>query len=201
MNPTSPDGLAKAVRKIGLLVSAGGLVLIVSVAGSHAQQTAPPTQPPAQEAPPPPLPNRVNEILPGWLRVRGEFRDRMEGFTNAGFTSDRDDLYWLNRFRLNATMQPSRLFAFSVQAQDARVQKKTVGSTGPPFRDVFDLRMAFADVGDPQQSPFLVRVGRQEFAFGEQRLVGHLSWLNNSANLTPGGSPKRGTVSTTPEAR
>jgi Alginate export len=180
MNRASPRGLPKAVRKIGLLVSAGGLVSVISVVRPYAQQTGPPPQSAPQEVLRPPLPNRVNEILPGWLRVRGEFRDRMEGFTNAGFTSGRDDLYWLNRFRFNATIQPSRLLAFSVQAQDARVQKKTIGSTGPPFRDVFDLRMAFADVGDPQHSPFLIRVGRQELAFGEQRLVGHLSWLNTA---------------------
>jgi hypothetical protein len=39
--------------------------------------------------------------------------------------------------------------------------------------------MAFADVGTTR-SPIAVRVGRQELVFGEQRLVGHVSWLNSA---------------------
>jgi hypothetical protein len=30
--------------------------------------------------------NRANQKLPAWLRVRGEFRERFEGFDNLGFT-------------------------------------------------------------------------------------------------------------------
>ena len=36
----------------------------------------------------PPLLNRANEVLPAWLRVRGEFRERMEGFDGLGFIDD-----------------------------------------------------------------------------------------------------------------
>ncbi len=38
--------------------------------------------------------------------------------------------------------------------------------------------MAFADIGQTGKSPVLFRAGRQELAFGEQRLVGHVSWTN-----------------------
>jgi hypothetical protein len=130
-----------------------------------------------QPASPPPLPNRVNEALPSWLRVRGEFRERLEGFENAGFTSTRDDLYWLSRLRLNASVTASPLLSFQVQAQDARVGKKTVGPTGTPFSAPFDLRQGYADVGSAR-TPVAVRLGRQELAYGEQRLVGHVSWTN-----------------------
>lgn len=124
-----------------------------------------------------PLPNRANEALPGWLRVRGEFRERMEGFDGLGFNSTREDLYWLSRFRFNATATASKQVSFQVQVQDARVAKKTVGPTGTPFRAPFDLRMAFADVG-AATGPVTVRMGRQELVYGEQRLLGHVSWLN-----------------------
>ena len=172
-----------------ILVPVTIVALLIAVAptqAQQAQQTATPsasTSSQASQAPPvprPPLPNRVNEVLPEWLRVRGEFRDRMEGPAGMGFVSGRDDLYWLNRFRFNVGVQPSRLLSFQVQAQDARVAKKSVGPVGPPFRDVFDLRMAYADIGDAQKGPFLVRVGRQELVYGEQRLVGHVSWLNTA---------------------
>lgn len=121
--------------------------------------------------------NRANEVMPGWLRVRGEFRERMEGFDGAGFVDNRQDLYYLSRVRLNATVTPARLLSLQAQAQDARVARKTVGPVGAPFKAPFDLRMAFADIGNAK-TPVAVRVGRQELVLGEQRLVGHVSWLN-----------------------
>jgi hypothetical protein len=139
-------------------------------------------QPPPGSTPPglpakPPIVNRANEVLPQWLRLRGEFRERLEGFDGLGFNSSRDDLYWLSRVRLNATVTPSRHLSVQAQAQDARVAKKTIAPTGAPFKAAMDLRMAFADVG-ASTGPVTVRVGRQELVYGEQRLIGHVSWLN-----------------------
>ena len=145
------------------------LIFCGVVASAHAQQSA---APPAK----PPLPNRVNEVLPGWLRVRGEFRERVEGFDNAGFNVARDDMYYLSRFRFNVATT-SKYVGATVQLQDARVGKKTVGSTAAPFKAAFDLRMAFADVGTAK-SRVIGRIGRQELTFGDQRLVGHAGWLN-----------------------
>ncbi len=146
--------------------------------GLGAQQRDPP-RPVPTTTPATPFPNRANEVLPSWLRVRGEFRERMEGFAGGGFTNELDDLYWLSRFRFNATLTPTRLVSFSVQAQDARVADKSVGTTGPPFKGTFDVRAAFADIGDAR-TRVTARVGRQELAYGEQRLVGHLNWTNTA---------------------
>lgn len=109
--------------------------------------------------------------------MRGELRERMEGFDSLGFTQGRDDSYYLTRLRLNATVQPSPYFGATVQVQDARVADKSVGPTITPFRDSFDLRMAYADIG-AAKSPVAVRAGRQELVYGDQRLVGHVSWVN-----------------------
>jgi Alginate export len=125
-----------------------------------------------------PFPNRFNELTPKWLTMRGEFRDRMEGGTNIAYTPGRDDVYWLNRFRFDVNVKPSSRFAVLVQAQDARVAEKDVGSTTAPFRNPFDLRQAYGDIGNTQQGAFTLRVGRQEMFYGEQRLVGHLTWVN-----------------------
>lgn len=166
-----------------LLLLLGCVVASASIA--NAQSSTPAAQPaggqPAAAVPPPspPFPNRANELMPSWLRVRGEFRERVEGFAGSGFVEGRDDLYALSRFRFNATVTPSTMFAFQVQAQDARVAKKQVGPTLAPFKGAFDLRMAFADVGNAK-TPVAVRLGRQELAYGEQRLVGHVSWLNTA---------------------
>jgi hypothetical protein len=133
--------------------------------------------PPVLPAPKPPFPNRANSVMPSWLRLRGEFRERVEGVENSGFVADRDDTYALSRVRLNATVTASKTLSFQANVQDARVARKQIGSTTAPFRGPFDLRTAFADIGDGKAS-LAARLGRQELAFGEQRLLGHLAWVN-----------------------
>lgn len=115
--------------------------------------------------------------MPSWLHVRAELRERVEGFDGLGYIESRQDLYYLTRLRLNASVTPSKNYSFQAQVQAADVAKKTVGPTGPPFDAPFDLRLGFADLGSAQ-SRMAVRVGRQELAYGDQRLVGHVSWLN-----------------------
>ena len=162
----------RSARAIRACLTVASIAVPVSAV---AQQPLAPT--PASIPAKPPVLNRANELLPQWFRLRGEFRERLEGFDGFGFNSTREDLYWLSRLRLNATIAPSRQLSFQAQLQDARVAKKTVGPTGAPFKAAMDLRMAFADVGAPT-SHVTVRAGRQELVYGEQRLVGHVSWLN-----------------------
>ena len=133
----------------------------------------------AQPPPPsrPPFPNRLNEVLPPWLRARGEFRERVEGFANSGFVDERDDVYYLSRVRLTATLTSTTIGA-TIQVHDARVGDKSVGPTGSPFKAAFDLRQAVVDIGSAK-APLGARLGRQEIAFGDQRLVGHANWLNS----------------------
>jgi len=174
-------------RAIRACLTVASIVVPISAAAQQpvaaAQQISPAaSQQPAAQAPAvipvkPPVFNRANELLPAWLRLRGEFRERMEGFDGLGFNSTREDLYWLSRFRFNATVTPSKQLSFQAQVQDARVARKTVGPTAAPFKAAMDLRMAFADVG-AASGPVTVRAGRQELVYGEQRLVGHVSWLN-----------------------
>jgi len=167
------DRSLRAVRACLTLVSIA--IPVSAVAQQLAQQPGAPT--PVSIPTKPPVLNRANELLPQWFRLRGEFRERMEGFDGLGFNSTREDLYWLSRFRLNAIVTPSKSLSFQAQVQDARVAKKTVGPTGTPFKAPMDLRMAFADVG-ASSGPVTIRAGRQELVYGEQRLVGHVSWLN-----------------------
>ena len=132
-------------------------VFSVAVPLNAAAQQLPAPAPPGVAAKPPVL-NRANELLPQWFRLRAEFRERLEGFDGLGFNSTREDLYWLSRLRLNATVTPSKQLSFQAQVQDARVAKKTVGPTGAPFKAPIDLRMGFADVGS-STGPVTVRAG------------------------------------------
>ncbi len=122
----------------------------------------------------------VNSQLPGWVRFSGEYRARFEGFTGGGYKPDSDDAYLLNRFRLNMKLIPTGWLKLIFQAQDARVFWKNQNPAAPPYQDTFDLRMAFAEIGDMEKGSVALRVGRQELAFGEQRLIGHANWLNTA---------------------
>ena len=147
--------------------------------GQPAQQQAAPAAAQAQPVPAPRVPvfNRANEHLPQWLRVRAEFRERIEGFESGSFVPDRDDYYALSRIRFNVAATAKPWLGFVANFHDARVGDKEVGPVAPPFRAPFDVRMAFADVGTAK-SPVAARLGRQELAYGEQRLLGHLAWVN-----------------------
>ena len=62
---------------------------------------------------------------------------------------------------------------------------KDVGTAASPFKAAFDVRTAFADIGAPN-ARVAARLGRQELAFGEQRLVGHVGWLNAARTFDAG---------------
>jgi hypothetical protein len=165
-------------RAISLSAS---LTLLISIAAAGQVPAAPPA--PAAPAAPKPQVAFANVHLPSWVRLGVEHRGRLEGFTGAGFASDKEDLYWLNRFRVTARFVPRPWFTAAIQAQDARVEGKNGAITGAPFRDQIDLRQAYADVGAFEKSPFAVRAGRQEMVFGDQRLIGHANWLNTARSF------------------
>jgi hypothetical protein len=152
-------------------------ILINAAAATAAAQTAGTAAQASVAADSVPFPNRLNNALPSWLRVRAEFRERIETVESAGFTSGRDDLFFLSRLRFNASIAPTRWAGVHLQVQDARVARKDVGAAGAPFSAPVDVRLAHLDLGGAT-ARVSARIGRQELAFGEQRLVGHVSWLN-----------------------
>jgi hypothetical protein len=44
-------------------------------------------------------------------------------------------------------------------------------------------RQAYAEFGKAEAPMFLLRVGRQELFFGDQRLIGHLNWTNTARSF------------------
>jgi hypothetical protein len=163
--------------RTGLLILTAALVAALSATPADAQTNSGASATATAAVESVPFPNRLNQNLPAWLRVRAEFRERMETVESAGFTSGRDDVYWLSRLRFNVAVTPARWLGLHAQIQDARVARKDVGAAGTPFSAPVDVRLAHVDLGTPT-SRVTARVGRQELAFGEQRLVGHVSWLN-----------------------
>jgi hypothetical protein len=108
---------------------------------------------------------------------------RQEAISGNVFRSEAGDAYALSRVRLNLTFAPQSWLRTIFQAQDAQVFGRNPKPDGPPFEDTFDLRQAYVEIGRREGNTFELRVGRQELVFGEQRLVGHVSWLNTARSF------------------
>jgi hypothetical protein len=120
----------------------------------------------------------LNHNLPRWISFAGDERLRLEGFTGGGFQLDNNDLYLLNRLRFSIILRPATWWKIVGQTQDARVWGDSQMPHGPPHQDSWDLRQAYAELGDPDKNPVALRVGRQEISLGGERLIGVSQWQN-----------------------
>ncbi len=109
-----------------------------------------------------------------WLRLGGEYRARVEGYS---------DVYILNRFRVNLQVQPTGWMKVVAQGQDARIFRNNRVPSTAPYHDSMDLRVGYVEFGNAETEGVAIRAGRQELAFGEQRLIGGLSWTNTSRSF------------------
>jgi len=170
-------------RKLSLLFRPL-LIACISAGTLCAQQPAPATASQAVASPSPGRPtDHVNDVLPKWVRLNGEYRMRVEGISGSGFRANADDAYDLSRLRLNLSFAPQSWLRLVFQGQDAQVMGRNPKPDGPPYEDTFDLRQAYVELGRREGNAFELRVGRQEMFFGEQRLVGHVSWLNTARSF------------------
>jgi alginate export protein len=118
---------------------------------------------------------RMNDHLPKWLQFGLEERFRVEASNNTGSVT-RVEGYLLNRFRFGTFIQPVSWFRIVGQVQDARpfLQNPPVG---PPNENLWDLKLAYAQFGDPERQAISVRVGRQELDFNST-ILANSEWRN-----------------------
>lgn len=111
--------------------------------------------------------------LGGQVRPRFEFRgvDGFGGDAAWELTSMR------TRLHLRAVL-PAGVAAF-VQIQDVRIWGEEL-STVDASADALDLHQGWIEIGDPTAGAHALRVGRQELAYGEERLVGALDWVQQA---------------------
>jgi hypothetical protein len=104
--------------------------------------------------------SKLDAELPSWISFGMEDRFRYEGYHNSGFKLNNNDSYLLLRTRVQMTLRFGQWFKVVSQVQDARpfLQKAPYG---PPNENRWDLKLAYAEVGDPEHSWFNVRLGRQ----------------------------------------
>lgn len=135
---------------------------------------------PAPPAPTPPPAEAEVQTDAKKLAIDGQFRFRFEYRDPAGYDSvaalgDNDDLF-LTRIRLNfkyAVQDDIDVFA---QVQDAREfgSEATVSSNEKNL----DLKQGWCEIRNLLGQPLTLRVGRQEVAYGDGRILSPLDWHN-----------------------
>ena len=110
-----------------------------------------------------------------YVSLGGEIRERFESYSaaNFGVPGPTSDSYLLHRILLHADVHAGDYLRGFFQIGNHIAAGKQVAT--PPYEDRADVQQAFVDIGmpwseNPADAPNL-RIGRQEIAFGSQRLV------------------------------
>jgi hypothetical protein len=120
---------------------------------------------------------KLNEHLPSWLRIGGQYRNRLEGPTGIGYTRT-NDFYLLSRLRVHVKIQPKDWLIFYGEVQDSRIFFNHHIPNANPYEDTWTLWEGYAQVGSSTDGWVDVVGGRQVLAFGDERVIGPSNWLN-----------------------
>jgi hypothetical protein len=119
----------------------------------------------------------LNESLPRWIQFGGQFRNRSESQDGLGFAPI-NDVYDLTQLRLGIYFQPTNWFKLVGVTQDSRVFFNHHVATAPPYQNIWDIREAYAELGNSNDGWIDLVAGRQIFSFGDERVIGPSDWLN-----------------------
>jgi hypothetical protein len=120
---------------------------------------------------------KLDEVLPSWFHIGGEYRDRLEGPIGTGFANT-SDFYVLDRLRVKVRIQPKDWLEFFGEVQDSRIFFNHHIPNANPFEDSWTLWQAFAQVGSSTSGWVDALAGRQVLRFGDERVIGPSEWLN-----------------------
>lgn len=103
------------------------------------------------------------------VRTGGQIRQQYERFANENWGAEQpdDNGYWLQRYMWHVDARVSRLVRLYGEVKSG-IERGRAGGPRPPDEDRLDVHQAFVDVS---YGPVIGRIGRQELAFGSQRLV------------------------------
>ena len=120
----------------------------------------------------------IDSKLPKWIDVQGEERFRYEAYDNNNFKLGVNDSYVLNRIRFQVDLRTPSWFRVTAQVQDARsgLQNPPIG---PPNTVRWDLKLAYAEIGDPEKHWFSLRVGRQLIGYNNT-IFSNSEWRNQA---------------------
>jgi len=108
-----------------------------------------------------------------FLSLGGDLRERYEYFNNPNWGKDpQDNGYFLQRYFLHSDLKMGDNLRFFSQLQSSLEDGRT-GGPRPTDKNELDLHQAFLDVKLelPEDAALTLRSGRQELAYGSQRII------------------------------
>lgn len=120
---------------------------------------------------------KLDEVLPRWLHIGGEYRVRLEGPGGTGFANT-SDFYLLDRLRVNVAIRPKEWLKFYGEVQDSRIFFNHHIPNANPFEDSWTLWQGYVQVGSSTSGWVDALAGRQVLRFGDERVIGPSDWLN-----------------------
>lgn len=120
---------------------------------------------------------KLDDSLPDWICIGGEYRNRLEGPIGIGYASTRD-FYLLDRLRVHGTIQPKEWLRLHAEVQDARIFFNHHIPNGNPYEDTWTLWEGYLQAGSSTAGWIDVVGGRQALLFGDERVIGPSNWLN-----------------------
>ncbi len=142
------------------------------------------------------LPLQAEEKSSPWyerLSFGGELRIRSESQLNYGPLTGGvdDDSFVLLRARIHLDAKPIERVRIFLQPQFSRAfaqEESTIAGNVDAANpnNVFDLHQGYLDLNEIGGSVVSLRIGRQELAYGEERLVGTFGWSNIGRSFDAG---------------
>jgi len=115
----------------------------------------------------------LNDAGTWYLSLGGELRERFEYFNNPNWGKDpQDNGYFLQRYFLHGDLKVGSNLRFFSQFQSS-LEDGRAGGPRPTDKDELDLHQAFLDIklDLPGDAKLTLRSGRQEMAYGSQRII------------------------------
>lgn len=123
-----------------------------------------------------PLPALAQSVdVSGQVRPRSEYREPGPGSPDAEF-------FTTLRTRLSALYTGESTVSALVQLQDVRFLGEEASTLGDFSADALDMHQAWVQIGRDDDR-FSLRAGRQEVAYGGQRLVGPVGWAQQGRSF------------------
>lgn len=116
------------------------------------------------------------EKLPSWIQLGGQIRERFEGTSGTSLINHSQDDYDASRIRVDLGIEPTSWLRFFAEAQDARVGAYNNSPAPSTLYNPIDIRQLYIELGTEGKRSVRFRAGRQELAFGGERLIGPADW-------------------------
>ena len=109
------------------------------------------------------------------LRINAQYRPRLIIDTNKDFVSGRNNELVTQRARLGFSFHDDDDLEFKIGVQDVRVWGEETSTLNDFDADGFDVNEAYVNIPLYVDELYL-KLGRQSFAFDNQRLIGAVNW-------------------------